>query len=134
MMNYENEIVDSIVLIDYDLCELRIIRDYFKDLLAGKNAMLSKSFFEGAVESHKKYNNDLNFQLKRIKVKLELNSQLEELEKINVATSERMEISDIFVTYTEDLERLCLRNYLDLCNKYIKQIEKERELLKELIK
>lgn len=120
--DYSIEVIDSLLNLDYDLVELNIMYEYFSDMLSQKNAI--RDFFENAVSNHTKYNNKMFENVKKIKLKLEINNETELLTELNELL--KQDHDGMFVTYEEGCDISCLINYKNLCDEYIRYIKRIR--------
>lgn len=123
--DYSKDVINSLLYLDYDITELKIIYEYFDELINQKDG--NRDFFEKAISCHREYNNKMFENIKRIKLKLEINDETELLTELDDLLKRNYD--DMFVTYTEDCGRVCLKNYYALCYQYIAYIMSIRSWL-----
>lgn len=128
--NYSEELVEALALIDYEIIELKIICDYFKDKLEKKNTGLN--FYKKATQQHIEYINRLFFILKKVKIKLIINDKLESNKEFKGLID--MNLSTQFGAYSEEFNNECLKNYFEQCENYLNYMNQLKECLFKMAK
>ncbi|MEG1141548.1 MAG: hypothetical protein RSE41_03705, partial [Clostridia bacterium] len=103
---YSNDVIDSLLYLDYCKGELDKISDYFKSLIGEEISV--RAFFEESVEKYTEYVNSMFKSIKRISSRLEINNQSKVLAELNELIKEKH--NNVFTTYSEESNEECLIN------------------------
>ncbi|SHJ64531.1 hypothetical protein SAMN05444401_3557 [Clostridium amylolyticum] len=125
--DYSDEVVESLRIIDYELVELKIINEYFTELIQGKKLESSKVFYEKSTQEHIKYINLLGEHTSRIKIKLEINKESGLLKEFNEILKKNN--PNFIDTYNDGCNNECLIDFKESCDSYIDYINKLRKWL-----